>query len=226
MVLINGKHTARDLNGKHLWQAQVQKLFGLRNIDARSLHTIAGYRKFVVVRHPMDRFVSAFVDKIQSPVKYDLAFRRRLMSFLNGTYSNATLFQRFAKAVLRGHHQEHWDPIAHRCHFDKVDYDDVIRMEIFRHDLEPMVNDYLKLNWSHVMNGTSNVRRKSSNVSQAVSRTVTSRRLTTFEQLSRSERLQLVNMYRHNFDVLGYDFDVDSLTMSCKIETSDGGICC
>ena len=224
MVVLGGKYTVSELKDKKLWLPQVQKRFGLRLVNESSLYTISGYRKFVVIRHPLDRFVSAFNDKILTPTNYDIPFRARFLKFLKGKHRKLTQFQRFTKAVLSGHNNFHWDPHADTCRFDKVDYDDVIRMESFRHDLEPMVNDYLKLNWSHVVDTSYNVKRM--NASAAVPRTVTSRRLSIFEQIPKNEVLQLKDMYRDDFELLGYDFDVDSLTMSCKIETSDGRICC
>ena len=224
MVLVGGKYTARDLDGKELWNLGTQKRYGLRTFDEHSQHTIAGYRKFVVIRHPLDRFVSAFNDKILTPRTRDKEYKQNLLKFLNGTFGNATEFQRFTKAVLRGFSNNHWNPHASMCHFDQVDYDDVIRMESFRHDLEPMVTGYLGLNWSKVLEGSSNMKRANTDVD--VSRTVTSRRLSIFEQIPKNEVLQLKDMYRDDFELLGYDFDVDSLTMSCKIETSDGRICC
>ena len=101
MVLVGGNYTARDLQGQELWLNDVQKRFGLRIVDERSLHTIAGYRKFVVVRHPLDRFVSAFNDKILTQINPDGPFRQELLKFLNGAFSNATEFQRFTRAVGR-----------------------------------------------------------------------------------------------------------------------------
>ena len=94
MVLVGGNYTARDLQGQELWHPDTQKRFGLRIVKERSLQTIAVYRKFVVIRHPLDRFVSAFNDKILTPRSLELGFRR-LQKFLNGTFSNATDFQRF-----------------------------------------------------------------------------------------------------------------------------------
>ena len=224
MVLMGGKYTARDLQGQELWQFDTMRRFGLRNFDEHSQHILADYRKFIVIRHPMDRFVSAFNDKILTPRTRDKEHKQNLLKFLNGTFSNVTEFQRFTKAVLRGFSNNHWNPHASMCHFDQVDYDDVIRMESFRHDLEPMVTGYLGLNWSHVQEGSSNMKR--ANTDDNVSRTVTSRRLSIFEQIPRNELLQLKDFFRNDFEILGYDFDVDSLTMSCKIETSDGRICC
>ena len=50
MVLVGGNYTARDLQGQELWHHDTQKHFGLRIVDERSLHTVAGYRKFVVIQ--------------------------------------------------------------------------------------------------------------------------------------------------------------------------------
>ena len=225
MVLVGGNYTARDLQGQELWHHDAQRRFGLRIVDERSLHTISGYRKFVVIRHPLDRFVSAFNDKILTPRSQDAAFRQRMLTFLNGTFSNATEFRRFSKAILRGHDDEHWHPLADRCRLDVVDYDDIIRMESFRHDLELMMTGYLAMNWSSVLQTTHNVKRQNSSADD-VATSVNPKHLSLFSEISSNELMQLKDFYRNDLELLGYDFDVNTLTTSCKIVSSDGRICC
>ena len=228
MALVGGNYTARDLQWQRFWLNHVRKQFGLRVVKERSLHTIAGYRKFVVIRHPLDRFVSAFHDKIltqRNPAGVDGPFRRAMMKYLNGAFVNATEFQRFTKAVLSGHNNEHWHPLADGCRFDQVDYDDVIRLESFRHDLEPMVTGYLALNWSSVLQVSHNMKRQKSS-GDDVAMSVKPKHLSLFSEISKNELMQLKDYYRNDLELLGYDFDVNTLTTSCKIVSSGGRICC
>ena len=111
------------------------------------------------------------------------------------------------------------------CHFDVVDYDDVIRMESFRHDLEPMVTGYLSLNWSSVLQVTHNVKRLNSSAYD-VATSVKPKHLSLFSEISKNELMQLKDFYRNDLELLGYDFDVNTLTTICKIVTGDGKVCC
>ena len=223
LMLLAGKLKLDDseMNGTK-WNEPVQQSYGLRRVDQQSLHTITNHRKIVVIRHPLDRLVSAFNDKVLSPT-YD-EYRRKIHDWLRGQHSNATLFQQFTRAVLSDLRDDHWDSYADACHFDSVDYDDVIRLESFRHDFEPIVKGHLDLDWSTVRQSSLNVKRV--DVSVDTQTTVKPRRLPILGEISKNEVTQLKEMYRHDFDVLGYDFDVESLTTSCRIVTSDGSVCC
>ena len=222
LVLAGGKYKLSDVDGDNLWRPEVQRSYGLRRVDQQSLHTIANHRKIVVVRNPMDRFVSAFNDLIilRDPGQ----FRQPMRDWLPPEHRNATLFQQFTKAILSGFTNTHWQPQASAIRFQDINYDDVIRMESFRHDLEPIVTGYLGLEWSTVSDATRNVKR--TNLSTPTDTVVKPRRLPILGEISKTEVRQLKEMYRSDFDLLGYDFDVDSLTTSCKIVTSDGKVCC
>ena len=252
VVLATGKYSRSQLNKVVLWRGESLRRLGLRTViddgdddddtHQSTLRTIADYRKFVVIRNPIDRFVSAFNQKMIAH-KND-RYVRRMQDWLrvNGSQqlqlsrgvdgqttmtTTTTLFQQFTQAVLGGFSDAHWNPYADgRCHFGDVDYDDVIRLESFRHDFEPLAAKYLGLNWTLVLNASHNVKRNKLAMLPTTSTAVTPRHLPIFKQISRSERIQLKQMYRLDLDWLGYDFDVDSLTTSCLITTSDGSVCC
>ena len=193
-----------------------------RVVDAKSLNTIEGYRRFAVIRNPFDRLVSAYNHVIVKQKKS--GSRRQLDNWSQRNPSNATLFQRFTKAVLDGLTNEHWIPQAVRCDFEKAQYNDVIRIESFRHDLEPLVIDYLKSNWSVVLAETSYVLR--GNKTEPLQISVRPRYLPIFQEIPKAELLQLKDIYRDDFRLFGYDFDVDTLMASCSIRTADGRVCC
>ena len=193
-----------------------------RLVDAKSLNTIKGYRRFAVIRNPLDRLVSAYNHVILT--LNDSISRRKFNEWSQAKPSNGTLFQRFTKAVLDGLINHHWLPQAVRCDFQAVKYDDVIRIESFRHDFEPFVTDYLKSNWSVLLDETDNVLRGNKTAPRQTS--VTPRYLPIFQEIPKEELLQLKNYYRDDFRLFGYDFDVDTLMASCSIRTVDGRVCC
>ena len=193
-----------------------------RLVDAKSLNTIEGYRRFAVIRNPFDRFVATY-NHVIVELKRHVA-TRKLDEWSQRNPSNATLFRRFTKGVLDGLINEHWIPQAVRCDFEAAQYDDVIRIESFRHDFEPFVTDYLKSNWSVVLAETIHVKR--SNKTAPRKTTVTPRYLPIFQEISKAELLQLKDFYRDDLRLFGYDFDVDTLMASCSIRTADGRVCC
>ena len=204
---------------------QHAKTSPLRLVHEQALHTVAGHRMFAVVRNPFDRFVrfvSAYSHMILS--KRSSIPSRGLDQWLRGRYSNATLFQRFTRSVLEGYANEHWVAQTDRCDFKLVQYDDIVRMESFRHDLEPLVTNHLRSNWDLVLQKSKHVFR--GNKSTTIQTTVTSRHLPIFQELTKEERRQLKDFYSNDFKLLGYDFDLDTLIASCRITTAEGKICC
>ena len=219
----NSSFNVRAVRGAKLYQVNARRHGPpQRLVDAKSLNTIDGYRKFAVIRNPFDRFVSVYNHLIAKPNKYEA--RRKLKEWSKQNPSNATLFRRFTKAVLDGVANEHWTRQTVRCDFEAAQYDDVIRIESFKHDFEPLVTDYLKSNWSVVFTTTGNVRR--SNKTALLQTSVTPRYLPIFQEVPRAELLQLKDFYRDDFRLFGYDFDVDTLMASCSIRTVDGRVCC
>ena len=193
-----------------------------RKVDAKSLNTIEGYRRFAVIRNPFDRFVSAYNHLILA--SNSSAPRRKLDKWTQRHPSNGTLLQRFSKAVVNGLVNEHWMPQAIRCDFEAAKYNDVMRFESFRHDFEPFVTDYLKSNWRRVLARTVHVFRGNKTAPRQTS--VTPRYLPIFQEIPKEELLRLKDFYRDDLRLFGYDFDVDTLMASCSIRTADGRVCC
>ena len=177
------------------------------------------YRKMVIIRNPFDRLVSAYNDKFLQRTDHNLNASLAKWLRQHRRYSSLTHFQQFVKAVLSDFRAEHWNPYALKCHFNAIKYDDVIRMETFRHDIEPFLTNYLGVDWKNVVELTANARRSQNSA-------ITSRYLPIFKQISRQDRLALKEMYRDDLQLLGYDFDVDTLMTSCRFETVDGHVCC
>ena len=191
-------------------------------VNAKSLNTIEGYRRFVVICNPFDRFVSAYNHVMFT--SENIVPRGKLDAWTQRHPSNGTLFQRFTKAVLEGLTDKHWIPQAVRCDFEKAQYNDVMRLESFRHDFEPFLTHHLKANWSTVLAKSLHVLRM--NKTEPLQTTVRPRYLPIFQEIPKAELLQLKSFYRDDLRLFGYDFDVDTLMASCSIRTADGRVCC
>ena len=141
-----------------------------------------------MIAHKNDRYVR----RMQDWFRVNGSQQLQLSPGVDGqtTTTATTLFQQFTQAVLGGFSDAHWNPYADgRCRFGDVDYDDVIRLESFRHDFEPVATGYLGLDWNMVRKSSLNVKRV--DVSVDTQTTVTPRRLPILGEISKNEVRQL-----------------------------------
>ena len=184
--------------------------FGLRLVSSKHIHTISDYRKFVVIRNPMDRFLSAFHDKV-----------------LQGNSPNGTKLVRFTKTVLNGKRDEHWNPYAARCNFPAVDYDDVIRIETFRNDVSALLT-YTHSNFSVLLETSKfHFRRESTKAADVLSEPlIRPKHLQEYSDVSTNDLIKLKHLYKNDLRLFGYEFDVDTLVASCSMTDERGVTCC
>ena len=214
----------------------VQK-YGLRFAKTEDVDTIKNYRKFVVIRNPMDRILSAFHDKLR-PENTQWKMRvstdgtatttTTLREALAASNATGSRLQRFLKTVLQGMQNEHWYPYSTLfCDFAKFDFDDVIRIESFRHDIKAMLN-FAHLNKSHVDRvSNSNIRRAKTRAYDAVEEAkFEPRYLDGYEDIAKADLVKLKAMYKNDLQLFGYDFEVDTLTASCSMTDEHGQTCC
>ena len=149
MASLTGNVDPKALHFASVHPQATLRRYGLRFVSTDDVQTIKNYRKFVVVRHPLDRFLSAYYDKFTHDKK--ASWTSKVRKHLKSNTMNGTSLQLFVKAVVRGLKEPHWNPIGRRCSFPTVDYDDVIRIETFRHDIEPVV-EYANASMSALFN--------------------------------------------------------------------------
>ena len=206
-------------------KARILRQYGIRIISTRAadLRTIKDYRKIVVIRHPLDRLLSAFHDKFFHGEKwaYSSMVRRKLA---NRNVTGSKL-QRFVKAVaMYGLRNGHWNPYSRLCHFTGVDYDDVIRVETFRHDIQLFL-EQIGLNVSDLV--SHHVRRESSKVNDLrQDSTVKPKYLNDYSEIPTDDLIRLKQIYADDLRLFGYDFDVNTLVASCSMTDKRGVTCC
>ena len=131
----------------------INKLFSSKNVKTshQKLSKYLSKEKyftFVFVRHPLDRIVSAYVDKVLSTKAKDYAYVRK---GLVQKYGQVT-FQNFLRFVLKSLDKcnsqttscfqsidGHWQPYYQRCEFCNVKYDYIGRLETFNHDVQEVL---------------------------------------------------------------------------------------
>ena len=156
------------------------------------------YFKFMAVRHPFDRLVSAWRDKkMDAQVKND------------ATPDQLEKFASFLQSVANGETQQHWKPMAATCNPCVMQYDSILRLE--RTDEEfPLILSKLT-----DPRGKPNTMPTANKISQ-VRPSKKLRGLTSFyKNISHDVIRKLLDIYRQDFRLFGYEWDISSATGSC-----------
>ena len=139
-----------DTNELH---SAINPIFSSKNVDASHQKLskflfMEKYFTFVFVRHPLDRLVSAYIDKVLNTKNTYYAYVRKA---LLQKYSEVN-FQNFLRFVLNSMEKcnsqtttclnsidVHWQPYYQRCEFCDVKYDYIGRLETFNHDVQEVL---------------------------------------------------------------------------------------
>ncbi len=168
---------------------------------AERIWRLGTYFKFMVVRHPFDRLLSAWRDKIE---------RRKITTV---TEDHVSRFRRFAESVAVGRKHvmaDHWNPMTFRCDPCRVQYDVIVKLESVDRDMPAIVS---RLNIPGLHPDSLPV----INVKSC---------MTPMEKLSMLHKFysrldepvikRLVDIYRDDLRLFGYSWDVKSATGKCE----------
>ena len=227
MASLTGKADPVKLRHGYVHAPATLRRYGLRFVSTDDVQTIKDYRKIVVIRHPLDRFLSAYYDKFTRGKTW--IWTSRVDRHLRRRAVNGSRLQRLVTAVVHGLQNLHWSPIGRRCSFPTVDYDDVIRIETFRHDIhvEPVL-EYAHADVNNIFNLSEyHHRRNSTRANDSVYHTtVKPKLLNDFSEISFADLVKLKQRFERDLGILGYDFDVNTLVASCSMTDERGETCC
>ncbi|KAF2364680.1 Sulfotransferase [Trinorchestia longiramus] len=167
--------------------------------------------KLLVVRHPFDRILSAYRDKLES-YERDLLYRngyyhkmygrnivRAHRNFSGPSHGNRSepTWREFVSYLLStptSHYDEHWRPIHLMCPPCASKYDVIAKMETFNEDTQYVIHqlgleDRLSVEWIHASGSSS-----SADIAK-----------TYYSQLTREQVLALYEKYRLDFELFAYD---------------------
>nr|XP_045581802.1 carbohydrate sulfotransferase 11-like [Procambarus clarkii] len=167
--------------------------------------------KLLVVRHPFERILSAYRDKLEN-YQRDLMFRdgyyhtmygksivRVYRSEADRSLANRTepTWREFVRYLINSpssKFDEHWKPIYSLCSPCVVKYNVIAKMETFSEDTQYVINqlgleDRLHVEWIHRTADT-----RTSDIA-----------ITYFSQLTLNQIDQLYAKYRLDFELFGYD---------------------
>lgn len=182
-------------------------------------HRINNYFKFVVVRHPFDRLLSAWRYKMEYALnkshtgldKLTADQQERWTSFLRNVSDN-----RFRNP--------HWTQYVSWCNLCQIHYDSILRLETIGRDL-PLILEKLPGPDGHP--NESPIRKAMSPIPP---NDKLSRLTDYFKYVDKSVVDGLLRLYKVDFDILGYHWDINSAKASCNFDMSDEkdgkSVCC
>nr|ACO10558.1 Carbohydrate sulfotransferase 11 [Caligus rogercresseyi] len=153
---------------------------------------LSKYSKFIFVRHPYERLVSAYENKVHRP--FTNYFRSRLLREGMRDLS----FPSFVDFILSKKPRdlnEHWSPQYMLCRPCQVDYDYIGRYETMKEDSDYILEDVLHLNVSLPKNQSQS----------PIGRTVMITPI-YLRKLSSAAREGLFQLYKRDFELFGYKF--------------------
>ncbi|CAK8681552.1 unnamed protein product [Clavelina lepadiformis] len=170
------------------------------------------YLKVILVRHPYERLVSSYNNKIRFPYNDQFLKYSEKMKELYGNSSqnseakSAPLFEEFVKYVSDGRNQGyknggemHWNTYTSLCNPCHVEYDVILHLETIKDDVRYL----LELVGAHEDNGFSSGYSKSGQSKTEQKNYVEE----YFKQLIPSLRHKLYKAYKNDFKLFGYSPD-------------------
>ena len=210
--------TLRELRGLH------------RNIDKYGLtkmqynNKLSNYIKFMVVRHPMDRLLSAYRDKMRGR---DVTYNHLANSVVKQFRQNKTnmekfpTFLEFVRMVLSNvslANEPHWSKYFYNCDPCQVKYDYVLKLETMQHDMDMLLSKVFQKEMQYVF-----VRKLNYFLASTKAEVTFPHRLGQYEALSKKQVFDLSRKFEHERDFFGYRFNQDSLEADCcDIQDSAG----
>ena len=174
---------------------------------------LADYTKLLIVRHPIDRLISGYWDKMGLHVgnRDYIRLRQNVMRAAHPNADEQTIkfgvprFQDFIEheVMKKKTKDKHWRSYSSLCDPCAVHYDYVIKLESFEADIEPVLQILAAGNTSmeqHLRNMTAPKNKQSPE-------TRSSNRILEMLNISLEVRNNIEHMYKLDMELFGYGFD-------------------
>ena len=204
--------TAAQLRAVHY---RIGKTFGLEAM--RYDNILSHYTKFIVVRHPLDRLVSAYRDKMRGG---DVTFYKGAKQVIDTFRKNKTdtskypTFREFVQMVLSNmlmSSNPHWNSYFFKCDVCHVNYDYILKVETMEHDMKMFLSNVYLNEMKYVREYKLN----SFKTIGELSENSYSKYLKPFEELSTEEIQALMSKYQYEIEMYGYSFNQNTLYADC-----------
>ena len=183
------------------------------------------YTKFIVVRHPMDRLVSAYYNLVNftkgmadhTPNVVQYFKKSKHIKELN---QKTLSFDQFLGEIVQksGIYQDrHWNPISETCSICMVKYDYFFRLETIFDDFQPIASilghPHFELRNYGALNGNDKRRIR-----------VTDKKglnwykhLPEYQNVSKEVMRQVFERYQYDLKLFGYHFNTSTFIASCSV---------
>ena len=205
-----------------------EQTFSKEDIISRLL----SYYKIMVVRHPLDRLVSTWIDKFQNPKEYDHTFiekyGRELLRKYRPTLPReiqqqgyGVYFSEMIQYIVEGHKNGHWDgPYSLKCHPCELPFNRLVKLETFSEDVPSIVTNHLQ-----GRGGTTAINRQGKGKwSKNFQKTVMN-----YNNISDNYFDAMKKKYALDFEQFGYGVERKQngrTVMHCRVEMGGGRACC
>lgn len=156
------------------------------------------YGKLIIVRHPFERLVSAYVDKIRTTDPFIPGAKAMYKHGFVGKGPNGTFtFSEFVSNILKEPVEkwdEHWAPFTTRCRPCSMRYNVIAKVETLDQDLKTLLPRIGLPRWTFP---ARNVKTRSNESSRKEFSHYIS-------ELPRQQLLQLHAIYMYDFELFGY----------------------
>ena len=185
---------------------------------------IMTYYKFIVVRHPLDRLSSIWKDKLGDQNEWYpehmgskiLSLYRRSLSRKEIKAGKGVYFNEFIQYILDGYKDEHWrGPYNDQCMPCIVNYDSIIKLETFSHDVVPLVSSKLEGRSSNTMVNSFSKASWDKNFHKY---------LPSYVNVTNRQLERIVDKYKLDFHQFGYRYDFKNGKMDLSCNSTQG--CC
>ena len=183
----------------------------------------ANYTKFMIVRHPFDRVISAYKNKAHRTRFWngkmnDLYEDIRNYTVTTFKHPNLTAQQRgeyvptFPEFVDFSLYRDdkHWRSYQHFCDPCQVQYDYILRLETMQRDSEVFMSEVYPAAGPIPVSNPSQTKDNSS------TDWVSPKTLEMFSQLSEETLKKLYNKYAFDLEFYGYSFNRETFAAECK----------
>ena len=188
-----------------LRQAGIKKLLQFNKTEIKNI--LLTYTKFIVVRHPMERIASAYLDKMVRENNTEYRGKQKHVAERYGGHSESSkerpghvTFEAFAAMLLNGEkdgmaiHNEHWMEYANLCTPCFIKYDYIVQMETVPKDMPYILS---LLFTGKMVNSLPKINAVSSSKMK---------RLALFKKLDDETLFNLVQRYKLDMDMFGYSY--------------------
>ncbi len=163
------------------------------------------YTKLIVVRHPLDRLVSAYNDKFVAHSKIPLHMNKTFVHIFGATAVELIngvpriTFQQFLLLIRHFQGDRHWGTYVGICQPCRVQYDSILKLETLESDLEQALPLFLNPGQQTVKFPHGNRQRYQTNKLNSVTE--------TFHEVDPQLMNGTLGIYQQDMALFGYTWD-------------------